>query len=142
MSLPKTSEAMDSFGQAQQGQHQMPCSQSSRSSDGCPRCSREGRRAQRGFLGWSTLKSMPHQTNRFSVLEASTVGSTEDMLTLQSPVTTEPRTKQAVPELPPFLIHSATLCRGTDIPLQLNNIDSNTPMSIKALIDSGSWDCS
>src|SRR5882724_13659838 len=83
------------------------------------------------------VKSMPHPTNRFSVLETSTVGSTEDMLTLQSPVTTEPRTKQAVPELPPLLICSATLHRGTDIQLQLNTIDSNTPMSIKAVLDSG-----
>jgi len=40
-------------------------------------------------------------------------------------------------ELPPFLICSATLSRGTNIPLQLNTIDSNAPMSIKALIDSG-----
>src|SRR5882724_8238976 len=83
------------------------------------------------------VKPTPHLTNRFSVLEMSTVGSTEDMLTPQSPVTTEPRTDQAVPELPPLLIHSATLRRGTDILLQLNTIDSNTPMSIKALIDSG-----
>src|SRR5882724_7330749 len=83
------------------------------------------------------VKPIPHLTNRFSVLETSTVGSTEDMLTPQSPVTTEPRTKQAVPELPPILIHSATLCRGTDIPLQLSTVDSNTPMSIKDLIDSG-----
>src|SRR5882724_1190620 len=82
------------------------------------------------------VKPIPCLTTRFSVLETSTVGSTEDMLTLKSPVTTKPRTKQAVPELPPFLIHSATLCRGTDIPLQLNTIHSNAPMSIKALIDS------
>src|SRR5882724_2744795 len=59
------------------------------------------------------------------------------MLTPQSPVTTELRTEQAMPELPPFLICSATLHGGIDIPLQLNTIDSNTPMSIKALIDSG-----
>src|SRR5882724_13039366 len=59
------------------------------------------------------------------------------MLTLQSPVTTELRTEQAMPELPPILICSATLRRGTDILLQLSTIDSNTPMSIKALIDSG-----
>src|SRR5882724_13197932 len=83
------------------------------------------------------VKSMPHPTNRFSVLETSTVGSTEDMLTPQSPVTTKLRTEQAVPELPPLLICSATLRSGTDILLQLNTIDSNTPMSIKALIDSG-----
>src|SRR5882724_8878906 len=128
---------MDSFSQAQQGQHQRPCSQSGCSSDGCPRCSKEGKRAQRGFLGWSMVKPTPCQTYRFSVLETSTVGSTEDMLTLQSPVTTELRTKQAMPELPPYLIHSATLCRGTNIPLQLNTIDSNAPMSINTLIDSG-----
>jgi len=42
-----------------------------------------------------------------------------------------------MPEIPPFLICSATLCWGTNIPLQLNTIDSNIPMSIKALIDSG-----
>jgi len=56
-----------------------------------------------------------------------TVGSTEDILTLQSPVTTKPRTGQAVPELPPFLICSATLHRGTDIPQQLNTVDSKCP---------------
>src|SRR5882724_2693134 len=83
------------------------------------------------------VKPIPCLTTRFSVLETSTVGSIEDMLNPQSPVTTEPRTKQAMPELPPFLICSATLHRGTDIPLQLNTIDSNAPLSIKALIDSG-----
>src|SRR5882724_5659694 len=93
MSLPETSEAMDLFDQAQRGQHQRSCSQSSCSSDGCLRCSKEGRRAQRGFLDQSMVK---HQTNRFSVLETSTVGSTEDMLTMQSPVTTKPRTEQAM----------------------------------------------
>src|SRR5882724_2587554 len=59
------------------------------------------------------------------------------MLTPQSPVTTNLRTEQAMHELPPILICSATLHRGTDIPLQLSTIDSNTPMSIKAFIDSG-----
>jgi len=90
------------------------------------------------------VKPTPHQTNRFSVLETSTVGSTKDMLTPQSPVTTGPKTEPVVPEHPtpqlaetPLLVRSATLRRGTDIPLHLNTIDSNTPMSVKALIDSG-----
>jgi len=34
-------------------------------------------------------------------------------------------------------MRSATLRWGTDIPLRLNTIDSNTPMSVEALIDSG-----
>src|SRR5882724_11579445 len=90
------------------------------------------------------VKTMPHQTNRFSVLETSTVGSTKDMLTPQSPVTTEPKTEPVVPKHPTpqlaetlLLVQSATLQRGTDIPLCLNTIDSNTPMSVESLIDSG-----
>src|SRR5882724_8160734 len=77
-------------------------------------------------------------TNRLSVLEMSIVGSTEDMLTPQLPVTTKPNQEPNKLCLNyPILIHSATLCRGTDILLQLSTIDSNTPMSIKALTDSG-----
>src|SRR5882724_2724561 len=90
------------------------------------------------------VKPTPHQTNRFSVLETSTVGSTKDMLTPPSPVTTEPRTKPVVPKHPtsqlaetPLLMRSTTLRRGTNIPLCLNTVDSNTPMSVGALIDSG-----
>ena len=48
------------------------------------------------------VKHMPHQTNRFSVLETNTVGSTKDMLNLQSPVTIDLRTKQVVLEQPPL----------------------------------------
>src|SRR5882724_10198304 len=87
---------------------------------------------------------MPCRTNRFSVLETSTVGFTKDMLTPPSPVTTELKTEPVVPEHPtpqladtPLLVRSATLQRGTNIPLCLNTIDSNTPMSVEALIDSG-----
>src|SRR5882724_4432294 len=90
------------------------------------------------------VKSMPRQTNRFLVLETSTVGFTKDMLTPPSPVTTELNTKPVVPEHPtpqlantPLLVRSPTLRRGTDIPLCLNTVDSNTPMSVEALIDSG-----
>src|SRR5882724_1003796 len=47
--------------------------------------------------------------------------------------------KHPTPQLAktPHLMRSATLRRGTDIPLRLNTIDSNTPMSVEALIDSG-----
>src|SRR5882724_13598420 len=90
------------------------------------------------------VKSTAHQTNRFLVLETSTVGFTKDMLTPPSPVTTEPRTEPVMPKHPmpqptetPLLMRSATLRRGTDIPLHLNTVDSNTPMSVEALIDSG-----
>src|SRR5882724_11342721 len=90
------------------------------------------------------VKPTPRQTNRFSVLETSTVGSTKDMLTPPSPVTLEPKTKLVVPKHPtpqlaetPLLVRSATLRRGTDIPLHLNTVDSNTPMFVKALIYSG-----
>jgi len=48
------------------------------------------------------VKPMPHLTNRFAVLETSTVGSTRDMLTHQLSVTTELRTEQAMPERPPY----------------------------------------
>src|SRR5882724_6522443 len=66
------------------------------------------------------------------------------MLTPPSPVTIEPRTEPVMPKHPtpqlaqtPLLVQSATLQRGTDIPLHLNTGDSNTPMSVEALIDSG-----
>src|SRR5882724_1023772 len=88
------------------------------------------------------VKSMPHQTNRFSVLETSTVGSTRDMLNPLPPVTIEPRTKQVMPKQPPLppskdpiLIQSTLLRRETNVPLHLSTIDSNTPMFVKALID-------
>src|SRR5882724_2660260 len=102
------------------------------------------KRVFRQVEGRSMVKPTPCQTNRFSVLETSTVGSTKDMLTPSSPVTIEPKTEPVMPEHPtpqltktPLLVRSATLRRGTDIPLHLNTVDSNTPMSVKALIDSG-----
>src|SRR5882724_10140532 len=107
---------------------------------------RSGKRPKnpRGFLDRLMVKPTPRQTNRFLVLKTSTVGSTKNMLTPPSPVTIEPRTKPVVPKHPmpqltktPLLVRSATLRRGTDIPLHLNTIDSNTPMSVEALIDSG-----
>ena len=71
------------------------------------------------------VKPTPYQTNTFSVLEASTVGSTKDMLTPQSPAMTQLRTKQVMPEKPlpqpsdltPVFVHSTALQRGTEIPL-------------------------
>src|SRR5882724_5929449 len=102
------------------------------------------KRVFRQVEGRSTVKPTPCQTNRFSVLETSTVGSTKDMLTPLSPVTMELKTEPVVPKHPtpqltetPLLVQSATLQRGTNIPLCLNTIDSNTPMSVEALIDSG-----
>ena len=66
------------------------------------------------------------------------------MLTPQSPAMTKLNTKQVMPEQPtlqpselPFLVHLATLQRRTEIPLQLRTIDSNTPISVEALIDLG-----
>ena len=86
----------------------------------------------------------PHSTNRFSVLEGSTIGSMRDMLTPQS-TANELRTKQAMPQksshppstLTPLLIFSATLQRGTELPLQIHVVGSNAPLLIVALIDLG-----
>jgi len=80
----------------------------------------------------------------FSVLEISTVGSTSDMLTPQS-IATEPRTEQAMPQesshqpsyLIPILICSTTLWRGTEIPLWIHAIGSNSPLLIVTLINPG-----
>src|SRR5882724_3340969 len=90
------------------------------------------------------VKPTPHLTNRFLVLVTSTVGSTRDMLTLQSPVE-ELRTEKAMPEEPPcqssdpapILFRSTTLRRGTELPLCIHTIGSNTPLLINALINSG-----
>src|SRR5882672_1475034 len=87
---------------------------------------------------------MPRSTNKFSVLEMSTVGSTRDMLTPQSPVD-EPKTEKAMPQESPrqppdltlILIHLSTLHRGMELPLRIHTIGSNTPLLINALIDSG-----
>src|SRR5882672_7308323 len=87
---------------------------------------------------------MPNLTNRFSVLETSTVGSTRDMLTPQSHID-EPKTKKAMPQEPPHqpsdltpnLIHSTTLCRGMELPLCIHTVGSNTPLLINSLINSG-----
>src|SRR5882724_7021787 len=90
------------------------------------------------------VKHTPCLTNRFLVLEMRTVGSTRDMLTQQSSVE-EPRTEKAMPKEPPCQssdltpVHvcSTTLWRGTELPLWIHTIGSNTPLLINALIDSG-----
>src|SRR5882672_9306685 len=90
------------------------------------------------------VKPTPHSTNRFSVLDMSTVGSTRDMLTLQSPID-ELKTEKAMPQEPlcqpsdltPILIRSSTLHRGMELPLHIHTIGSNTPLLINSLIDSG-----
>src|SRR5882724_4572392 len=90
------------------------------------------------------VKSMPHQTNRFSVLETSTVGSTTNMLNPPSPVTIDPRTKQVMPEQPPLqppkdpiIVQSTSFQRGTNVPLCPSSVDSNTPMFVEALVNLG-----
>ena len=92
------------------------------------------------------VKPTPSLTNRFLVLEMSTVGSTRDMLTPQSPVA-EPNTEKAMPQEPsqlssdltPVLIHSLMLCRETELPLCAHTIGSNTLMlrEKKSLINLG-----
>jgi len=102
------------------------------------------RKVEKAKVGQSMVKPTPCQTNRFSVLEASTVGSTKNMF---NPTVTC-RTNLELRKLclkkthlslqtNPFFICSTTLRRGTEVPLKLNTIDSDTPMSVKALIDSG-----
>src|SRR5882724_10512104 len=66
------------------------------------------------------------------------------MLTPQSSVE-ELRIEEAMPEEPPcqssdptpILVRSTTLWRGTELPLQIHTIGSNTPLLMNALIDSG-----
>src|SRR5882724_4552973 len=90
------------------------------------------------------MTPMPHSTSRFSVLETSTAGSTRDMLTTQS-ITNELKTEQAKPkesshqpsDLTPLLVCSTTLWRGTEIPLQIPAVGSNSLLLIVNLIDSG-----
>src|SRR5882724_11902334 len=90
------------------------------------------------------VKPTPHLTNRFLVLVTSTVGATRDMLTLQSPVE-ELRTEKAMPEEPPcqssdptpILVRSTSLQRGTELPLHIHTVGSNTPLLINTLINSG-----
>src|SRR5882672_2212329 len=149
MHLHQTSEAKDSVGHFGRNRPQEPCGRSHSSSDGCEGGCKKGQASQRAqerdrFSGRSTVKPTPHSTNRFSVLETSTVGSTRDMLTPQSP-TDELKTEKAMPqESPcqppdstPILIRSSMLHRGMELPLHIHTIGSNTPLLINALIDSG-----
>src|SRR5882672_4928397 len=74
----------------------------------------------------------------------STVGSTRDMLTLQSPID-EPRSENAVPQEPPcqssdltpVLVSSTTFHRGMELPLHIHTIGSYTMLLINSLINSG-----
>src|SRR5882672_5186795 len=149
MHLHQTLEAKDSVGHFGRNQPQEPHGRSHSSGDGREGGCKKGRASQRArerdrFSGRSTVKPTPHSTNKFSVLETSTVGSTRDMLTPQSPVD-ELKTEKAMPQesphqppdLTPILIRSSTLCRGTELPLRIHTIGSNTLLLINALIDSG-----
>src|SRR5467141_1288374 len=149
MHLHKTLEAKDSVGHFDQNRPQEPRGRSHSNGDGREGGCKKGRASQRarerdGFSGRSIVKPTPRSTNKFLVLETSTVGSTRDMLTPQSPVD-EPKTEKAVPqesprqppESTPILIRSSTLRRGTELPLRIHTIGSNTLLLINALIDSG-----
>ena len=91
------------------------------------------------------VKDAPHSTNHFSVLEDCTVGSTKDMLDSNVPPTTEEAvSKPPTPNLagkpagPPYvLLHSTTFRRSTYIPLHIHMVNSNLPMAMNALIDTG-----
>src|SRR5882672_11910965 len=129
MHLHEALEAKDLVNHFGQIGHQKPCGCHGRGNGcegGCQKCQAIQRvgKDRGGFSGRSMVKPMPHSTNRFSVLETSTVGSTRDMLTLQSPVY-ELKAKKAMPKEPlrqpsdptPILIHLSTLRRGTELPL-------------------------
>src|SRR6266481_9997461 len=96
---------------------------------------------KRGFLSQSTVKDAPCPTNHFSVLENCTVGSTKDMSDSNIPPTTEKAaSKPSTPELadPPYvLLCSATFQRSTYIPLHIHTVNSNLPMAMNMLIDTG-----
>src|SRR5882672_9303920 len=135
MCLHKTSEAKYLVSHFGRNQHQKPCGQNCSSSNGGKGGCQKGQASQRAredgdrFSGRSMVKPTPHSTNRFSVLETSTVGSTRDMLTPQSPID-EPKTEKAMPQEPPhqpsdltpILTRSTTLHRGTELPLCIHAI--------------------
>jgi len=76
-------------------------------------------------------------------LRKSTVGSTKDMLTHSHllPLSRKPNQSCPTSYTPacetPLLVQSATLRRGTNIPLHLNTVDSNTPHVCRSPHDSG-----
>src|SRR5882724_7644275 len=47
--------------------------------------------------------------------------------------TMHPKYSHQPPDLTPLLVHSATLQRGTEIPLQIHAVGSNSPLLIVAL---------
>src|SRR5882724_1797050 len=48
-----------------------------------------------------------------------------------------PKQPPLQPSKDPILVQSTLLRRGTDVPLCLSTVDSNTPMFVEALVDSG-----
>src|SRR6266481_9899273 len=94
-----------------------------------------------GFLNQSTVKDEPHSANCFSVLGSCTVGSTKDMLDSNvPPMTEEAVSKPSTPEPadPPYvLLCSTTFQRSTYIPLHIHTVNSNLPMAMNVLIDTG-----
>src|SRR6266481_1727752 len=118
------------------------------------------RRRQKGIFKAVNGERHTCLTNHFSVLENCMVGSTKDMLDSKAPQVTEetvskpPTPKPADPTLsltpsptPPLtakpddslykLIHSTMFQRSTYIPIHVHTVDSNCPLAMKALIDTG-----
>ena len=92
------------------------------------------------------VKDTPRSTNRFSVLENCTVGSTKDMLDSNVPPSTEEVvSKSKAPELADTqserekrileALRNKIFQRSTYIPIQVHRVDSNRPLAMKALID-------
>ena len=91
---------------------------------------------------------MPCSTNQFSVLEKCTVGITNNMLHPSTPselTETKPamsKTTSVIPttetDLPPHIyVCSADLCQCTKVPLKVFSVDTDTPLAIDSLLDSG-----
>ena len=96
----------------------------------------------------SAVKDTPRSTNRFSVLENCTVGSTKDMLDsnvlptteevvskseTSKPAHTPSKTEKRISEL----LQERVFWRSTYVPIQVHTVNSNHPLVMKALIDCG-----
>ena len=96
----------------------------------------------------SAVNDTPHLTNRFSVLENCTVGSTKDMLDsnvlptteevvskseTSKPANTPSETKKRISEL----LQERVFQRSTYIPIPVHTVDSNRLLAMKPLIDCG-----
>ena len=96
----------------------------------------------------SAVKDTPRSTNRFSVLENCTVGSTKDMLDSNVLPTTEEvvsKSEMSKPTNAPSetekriseLLQERVFRRSTYVPIQVHTVNSNHLLAMKALIDCG-----